>query len=118
MSSDNQKPDRFGIVRRRFPKGHRVVCIMSGEPERKEWLKRNKTSFSCDDEKVFVEAFVAGDTLERGISIISLDNPDWCLYRENRPIDKNEILQLSYGYLNKWAIVPDIGRQQVCPYKS
>jgi len=63
----------------RLPKGHRVVCAFLFDW--KSIVKDNKSSYTEDNEKIFVECFVSGDEPGSGLSVVALDNPEWCIYQ-------------------------------------
>lgn len=84
----------------RFPRGHRVICAFA--LSYRDILKEKGVSFTEDDEKIFVECFISGDSAEKGLSMVTLDNPEFCLMHGRDeylpPIVRESIAQGYYPY--------------------
>lgn len=87
----------------RFPKGHRVICAFA--LTYRDAIKEKGVSFTEDDEKIFVECFVTGDSPENGLSIVALDDVKWCLHHsaegETAPLVRECVAQ---GYYPYWVV--------------
>lgn len=98
----------------RLPKGHRVICAIPINADTKKYYSDRGISWAEDDEKMFIEAFVSGDTAELGLSVVALDNPKHCMYHSNNPEDLDRA-NISNGYDNWWMVSFGIGSPS-CPY--
>lgn len=109
--------DKDQIIR--LPRGLPVLYIVAWPFDflytiYKKEFKRYGISYTEDDTKFYIKGFVSGDTHEKGLSIVALDNEKCCLlyYRD----EKAEIIRKTarLGWYRRNEIM-DAGIAN-CPY--
>lgn len=65
-----------------LPKGHE--CIFKYPLHMKVVLDGVGISYERKEDHLLVKGFVAGDSYEEGLSVVALDNPEWCICRALR----------------------------------
>lgn len=100
----------------RFPKGHKV--IFAAPLTGKKYLMRKGLTCTEDDIKIFIECFVAGDTEEKGLSVVALDNPTCCIMHsvDSHYSNAEDRLQVAQGYIKALEFGNGSGTPQTCPY--
>ena len=91
---------------KRLPKGHKVIFCMTEDRIRE--LEEYKVSYkTIGPNRIEVEGFVSGDTQEKGLSCVALDNPMYCLchlleYQEHTKTDRWTRHRITKGYDDWW----------------
>lgn len=116
----------------RLPKGHSLDFVFDKQAITLDHRALiGSDAFADDSGCIHVSAFVSGDTPEKGLSIVALHNPEWCLftmkdaYYNTDPEDFNLIRsEIASGYCHdssrtvaectKYQL--SYLRQPTCPY--
>jgi hypothetical protein len=85
------------------PRGQKVVCSFPISDMRKERILEKGCTYTEDDNHLYLECFVSGHTKELGLSLVALENPEYCLTSWTNPSDEY-ILSMLQGYYNEWCI--------------
>jgi len=110
---------------KRLPKGHEVKIYAPFSESRVQHLAKKGISWKGVNYKgkkcMVIDAFVSGDTPENGLSIVALDNPEYCMYHElstdGRLNAEERITRVCVesGY-DDWMTYNDGTGSPVCPY--
>ncbi len=106
----------------RIPKGHRVICAMPHHY--KPYITDQGIQCKEDDDKIYIEGFVSGDDPNIGLSIVALDNPEYCIYfanvhiRGDGPIIRAQRrIDAQNGFMNQWLRLGGLSTGIIhCPY--
>lgn len=107
----------------RLPKGHRVlVQVPDDEGWRMRYAEEKITPEKVGD-RLQIEAFVSGDTEELGLSVVALDNPEYCVCRadfhgesDNCPDCWDIRNKATAGLIDRACNPAFIGGITECPY--
>lgn len=68
------------ISQKRLPKGHEVLAWYPATGMFIDLLNEENISYEQEGDVLVIKGFVSGDTEEKGLSIVALDNVDYCIF--------------------------------------